>query len=179
MWKFYGELFDVYVFLKSERRHQSVAFNSVATQCVYMYSLKALKGSHSNRKKSVLEFIDSFPIGKHFRSIMCWFCLSTKNVMKNGKVCQYPKHQVFLLKIYRAFNVFSFFFSQSIWIIKKPYYHFVVTENLHSYTVLWSRLNWDIASKDRVVSVCLDFAKATLQSDNLVKLREKKKTTRM
>ena len=30
--KFYGKVSDVHVFLKSERRHQSVAFNSVATQ---------------------------------------------------------------------------------------------------------------------------------------------------
>ena len=33
--KFYGALFDVPGFLKYERRHQSVAFNSLATQWVY------------------------------------------------------------------------------------------------------------------------------------------------
>ena len=32
--KFYGALFDVHRFLKYERRHQSVAFNSLATQWV-------------------------------------------------------------------------------------------------------------------------------------------------
>ena len=32
--KFYGELFDVYVFLKCERRHQSVSFNPLASQCL-------------------------------------------------------------------------------------------------------------------------------------------------
>ena len=32
--KFYGALFDVHGFLKYERRHQSVAFNSLATQWV-------------------------------------------------------------------------------------------------------------------------------------------------
>ena len=34
--KFYGALFDVHGFLKYERRHQSVAFNSLATQWVYI-----------------------------------------------------------------------------------------------------------------------------------------------
>ena len=32
--KFYGALFDVHGFLKYERRHQSVAFNSLAKQWV-------------------------------------------------------------------------------------------------------------------------------------------------
>ena len=35
--KFYGALFDVHGFLKYERRHQSVAFNSLATQWVITY----------------------------------------------------------------------------------------------------------------------------------------------
>ena len=34
--KFYGALFDVHGFLKYERRHQSVAFNSLATQWVFI-----------------------------------------------------------------------------------------------------------------------------------------------
>ena len=32
--KSYGELFDVHVFLNSERCDQSVAFNPLATQCL-------------------------------------------------------------------------------------------------------------------------------------------------
>ena len=34
--QFYGELFDVHGFLKCERRHQSIAFNSLATQWVFL-----------------------------------------------------------------------------------------------------------------------------------------------
>ena len=34
--KFYGALFDVHGFLKYERRHQNVAFNSLATQWVHV-----------------------------------------------------------------------------------------------------------------------------------------------
>ena len=37
--KFYGALFDVHGFLKYERRHQSVAFNSLATQWVSLEKL--------------------------------------------------------------------------------------------------------------------------------------------
>ena len=38
--KFYGALFDVHGFLKYERRHQSVAFNSLAMQWVGVQNRK-------------------------------------------------------------------------------------------------------------------------------------------
>ena len=58
--KFYGALFDVHGFLKYERRHQSVAFNSLATQWVFRSSLtthagKKKKKEHNLRNKHNLE----------------------------------------------------------------------------------------------------------------------------
>ena len=48
---FYGALFDVHGFLKYERRHQSVTFNSLATQWVNNHIYKSFSfGSKQNSK---------------------------------------------------------------------------------------------------------------------------------
>ena len=40
--KLYGDLFDVHVFLNSERNCHSVAFNPLATYCLLIRSMKLL-----------------------------------------------------------------------------------------------------------------------------------------
>ena len=55
--QFYGALFDVHGFLKYERRHQSVAFNSLATQWVVGPQLnKGVRSGTESRRLS--NFLD-------------------------------------------------------------------------------------------------------------------------
>ena len=40
--KFYGELYDMHVLLNSERRHQTVTFNPLATLCLLLPGISTI-----------------------------------------------------------------------------------------------------------------------------------------
>ena len=64
--KFYGALFDVHGFLKYERRHQSVAFNSLATQWVGEGGTHLLRQTRMCRSNGSLFYQKSFNMGPVF-----------------------------------------------------------------------------------------------------------------
>ena len=78
--KFYGPLFDVHGFLKYERRHQSVAFNSLATQWVYsQLQLIVWKNSTNTWFWRMQRIFLSFYLHIVWRVILytVWFCMAT------------------------------------------------------------------------------------------------------
>ena len=75
--KFYGALFDVHRFLKYERRHQSVAFNSLATQWVrtqFSFTYTELQSFIEIRAEPIHVFVyqSDIHVFAYRSNIRCW-----------------------------------------------------------------------------------------------------------
>ena len=93
--KIYGALFDVHVFLNSEKHHQSVAFNSLATFCLFVGSSVMITCFAVSNKVLARVSKNSRPIfdTSYPPKYNLWYKID--NIFRNSKVIELFWYQIY------------------------------------------------------------------------------------